>query len=182
MNEVAILERIGQRDRNALRELYHLYSGPLYSYAMKVLGVKEDAEEVLQDVYVRIWSKAPDYNPAQSKPFTWAYMITRGLCFDRLRKRSRRPKTSAVEIDESVLGAEPSGIENLYFRETKVRIRNAMELLADKERECIELALFEENSHSAIAQRLEQPLGTVKARIRRGMLKLREILKNDEIA
>ena len=107
-------------------------------------------------------------------------MILRGLCLDRLRKRTVRSRISIVELSivENVASSGPKGIERIYFNELTGKVRNAMQRLNMEERRCLELAIFGEATHPEIAERLGQPLGSVKSRIRRGMVKLREHLKD----
>ena len=99
-----LLRRIGEGQRAALQELYHLYSKPLYSYALKILGNQQDAEEVVQDAFVRYWKKAAKYDRSRSKPFAWAVMILRGICFDRLRQRKKLSHPPTLQDSEKSLG------------------------------------------------------------------------------
>jgi RNA polymerase sigma-70 factor (ECF subfamily) len=179
--EAALLRRVGAGDRKALQELYHLYSKPLYSYALKVLGNEQDAEEVVQDAFVRYWKKAAKYDPARSKPFAWAVLILRGICFDRLRQRKKLSHPPTLPDSERFLEKLPDrSIESLAFRETAQFVRTAISRLAPEERSCIELAVFGEFSHSGIAEKLGRPLGTVKSQVRRGMGKLRHLLRPED--
>lgn len=177
--ERSLLERIGQRDSRALSELYQYYAGPLYSYAYKMLSNHEDAEEVLQDTFVRIWKKAAKYDGERSKPFTWSVMIARGLTLDRLRRRNKKSAIKSVPLD---VADEPSTsmddcVEHLFFNEASRQVQQALQTLPEVDRRCLELVVFSEVSHSQIAQETQQPLGTVKARIRRGLVKLRIALE-----
>ncbi|MGK0190520.1 MAG: RNA polymerase sigma-70 factor (ECF subfamily), partial [Verrucomicrobiales bacterium] len=177
--EVQLFERMGMGDSGALEELYQIYSNPLYSYAFKMLTNQEEAEEVLQDTFVRLWKKATKFRPEVSKPFTWSTMILRGLCLDRLRKRNVRSRIVVVELSivENLACSSPKGIERLYFSELTSRVRKALQGVNAEERQCLELAIFGDATHPEIAEKLGQPLGTVKSRIRRGLIKLRELLK-----
>ncbi len=176
--ERELLAKVARREHAALAELYQAYAAPLYSYAHKMLASCEDSEEVLQDAFVRIWRKAPDFDGGRCKPFTWAVMIVRGLCLDRLRKRNKKSAIHSVPL-ESV--PEPHGraddcISHLFFSESARQVKQAMDTLPAAERECVECVIFSEETHTQIAERLQQPLGTVKARIRRGLIKLRTTL------
>lgn len=178
--EIRLFARMGCGDTSALEELYQIYANPLYSYAYKMLSNQEEAEEVLQDTFVRLWKKASKFRPEVSKPFTWTIMILRGLCLDRLRKRNVRARVSVVELSvvENLASTGPKGIERLYFNELTSRVRKGLAGLNVEERQCLELAIFGDATHPEIAEKLGQPLGTVKSRIRRGLLKLRELLND----
>ena len=177
-----LLRRIAARETRALDELYQCYAGPLYSYAFKILSSHEDAEEVLQDTFVRIWKRAPKYDSAQSKPFTWSVMITRGLALDRLRRRSKKSALRLVPLEsvEEPHSMTDDCISHLFFSESSRQVRQALDTLSQPERECLEWVIFSETTHQQIAERTQQPLGTVKARIRRGMIKLRTALEHHE--
>ena len=99
-DEVRLLQRLARRDSGAVAEAYALYGGPVFSYALRALGSREDAEEVLQDTFLRLWEKAGDYDPSLGRPFTWVFLLARGLCLDRQRRvgrRSRRVRMAATE-------------------------------------------------------------------------------------
>ena len=169
-------------DTLALRRLYALYSGPLYSYALRALGSVEDAEEALQDVFIRLWKKAPDYDAARSGPFTWAWMLMRGLCIDRLRRRGRR-----AIIDEGPSMDDPAALPLtlsvppvLAQRDEIRRVLRAMEQLPTADRRAVEMSVFLEYTGEEIANTLNQPLGTIKSRIRRGLHRLRQILQSHD--
>ena len=182
LNEVALVARMARQDKGALKDLYHLYSKPLYSYAYKVLQNKEDVEECLQDAFVRLWAKAATYDPTKAKPFAWAVLILRGICFDRLRRRGKVSNIDTVPLSSKrgLDRVDDSTIESLSFRETTIRVKNALSLLEPEERQCLEMAVFGETSHSRIAATLNKPLGTVKSHIRRGLIKLRTLLEEDD--
>jgi RNA polymerase sigma-70 factor (ECF subfamily) len=180
--EARLFQRMAQGDHSALDELYAMYANPLFSYAYKMLGDQEESEEVLQDTFVRLWKKAGKFQPDISKPFTWSVMILRGLCIDRLRKRGTRARASLVGISFTVVEDHVAqgnrGIERLYFSELTRKVRKALQQLNEDERHCLELVIFGEATHPEISDQLGQPLGTVKSRIRRGLIKLRELLKD----
>ena len=144
--ERALLKRIGRGDHAALDELYQAYAGPIFSYAYKMLSRHEDAEEVLQDVFVRIWKKAKYYDGTRSKPFTWSIMITRGLALDRLRKRNKKSALRTLPIDEveEPCTQNDECITHLFFDEASRQVETALRTLPDEERRCLELVIFSE--------------------------------------
>jgi RNA polymerase sigma-70 factor (ECF subfamily) len=177
--EIALLKRIGQGDRRSFEELYDRFSGVLFSTAYRVLNNQEAAEDVLQDVFIQIWEKAPLYDPARGKPMTWAITLTRNKAIDRLRSTQRRNRLH----DEMEREAETfekfddkSSFDAAAGVETGKMVREAIQKLSKDQREAIELAFFSSLTQTEISERLNEPLGTVKARIRRGMMKLKDLL------
>ena len=177
--EIELLQRVAQGDRPSFETLYDRFSGVLFSVANRVLNNQEAAEDVLQDVFVQIWEKAPLYDPARGKPMTWAVTLTRNKAIDRLRSTVRRNRLQDDVQRESETFAQfddRSSFDALASGETKQLVRAAMQKLSPDQREAIELAFFSSLTQTEIAERLNEPLGTVKARIRRGMTKLRDVL------
>jgi RNA polymerase sigma-70 factor, ECF subfamily len=185
MVDQEMIARIGRRDQSAFSALYDRLSGPLYSLTVKMLGDPAEAQDALQDVFLQIWSRAGTYDPEQSSVFSWAVLLTRSRVIDRLRARGRRLRVvvgSSEDKDKRTDVADASTVESgadtAEKNDEAARVRYVLTNLPSEQREAIELAFFEHLSHHEIAARLGQPLGTVKARIRRGLLKLRERLNN----
>lgn len=181
--EVRLISRITQGDHEAFAALYDLYAKPLYSFVLRVLGDAREAEDVLQEVFLSIWQKAPSFSETLGKPFNWAVTMTRHKAIDRLRARQRK-----LRLVEEMAGdagvAEASGErqrdENLW-RDQAEQVRKALTELPQAQRGAIELSFFSGFTHPEIARALAQPLGTIKARIRRGMLRLREGLEEASV-
>jgi RNA polymerase sigma-70 factor (ECF subfamily) len=177
--EIDLLRRIGQGDRESFAIYYDRIAGTLFSIAYRLLHSREAAEDVLQEVFVQIWEKAPLYDPARGKPTTWAVTLTRNKAIDRLRSIQRWSRLQE-DLQHEATTAEPtdeqSSFDAVALGESGKLVRDAMRDLANDQREALELAFFQSLSQSEIAERLGQPLGTVKARIRRGLLKLRELI------
>jgi len=182
MLDQEMIARIGRRDQSAFSALYDRLSGPLYSLAMKMLGDPAEAQDALQEVFLQIWSRAATYDPEQSSVFSWTVLLTRSRVIDRMRARGRRSRVVVASTEDAPTAADASTVESAADTAEKndeaARVRYVLNNLPSEQREAIELAFFEHLSHHEIAARLGQPLGTVKARIRRGLLKLRERLKN----
>jgi RNA polymerase sigma-70 factor (ECF subfamily) len=177
--EIELLRRIGQGDRLSFEELYDRFSGPLFSAACRVLNNQVTAEEVLQDVFIQIWEKAPLYNPAIGKPLTWAMTLTRNKAIDRLRstqRRNRLQENAQLEAETLERFDDRSSFDAVASMETCKLVREAMEELSQDQRQVIELAFFSSMTHTEIAEHLSVPLGTIKTRIRRGLMKLREVV------
>jgi RNA polymerase sigma-70 factor (ECF subfamily) len=177
--DAALIERIRNADRSAFMTFYDRFSPLLFSVAARVLGDRKEAEDVLQEVMLLIWNKSGEYDPELGSLSSWAVALTRNKALDRLRSRTRRLRLIeevAIMAEESETSSSPSVNEVLHGRERAEMLRAAMKELPAEQRMAIELAFFTGLSQTDIASRLQQPLGTVKARIRRGMLRLREQL------
>ena len=177
--EIELLRRIGQGDRRSFEELYERFSGVLFSTAYRVLNNQEAAEDVLQDVFIQIWEKAPLYDPARGKPMTWAVTLTRNKSIDRLRSTQRRNRLNDdVERESQTFEQfdDRSSFDAVAQGETGKLVRDAIQKLSKDQREAIELAFFSSLTQTEIAERLNVPLGTEKARIRRGMMRMRDVL------
>jgi len=174
-----LLLRVAARDRAALGEFYDNTSTPLYSVALRILGDASEAEEVIQDVFVQIWEKAGAFDVTLGSAFHWALSITRHRSIDRVRARQRRARLveefqQAFLVEDPVQkGADAGALE----ADEAAVVRQALKGLPQEQREAITLAFFGGRTHSEIAESLKAPLGTVKARIRRGLLQLRENLQ-----
>jgi RNA polymerase sigma-70 factor, ECF subfamily len=179
LEESRLLSRAGAGDREAFRLLYARYSAPLFSLAIRLVGNIGEAEELLQDAFMKIWRNAASYDPRKSRPFTWAVTVTRRTCIDHLRKRQRIPATTPLLADDEATidySASDTVRHSAEAGEDTERVRGALAGAPPNQRRALELALFSGMTHTEIAQRLEQPVGTVKSWIRRGLLDLRSTL------
>jgi RNA polymerase sigma-70 factor (ECF subfamily) len=177
--EIELFKQIGQGDRASFEELYDRFSGLLFSTAYRVLNNQAAAEDVLQDVFIQLWEKAPIYNPALGKPLAWAVTLTRNKAIDSLRSTQRRNRLQddvqrESEISETI--DHRSSFDAAASGEMNKLVRRAIEKLSREQRQVIELAFFSSMTQAEIAERLNQPLGTIKARIRRAMMKLRDVI------
>jgi len=176
-----MLAHAARGDQQAFAQLYDRLSGPLYSLAVKMLGDVNEAQDALQDVFIQVWRRAASYDPAQSSVFSWAMLMTRSRIIDRLRARGRRLRVATASTDDNdstPAAVDASAVQNtadtVGRNDEAMRVRIILDKLPADQRQAIELAFFSELTHHEIAAQLNQPLGTVKARIRRGLLKLRE--------
>jgi RNA polymerase sigma-70 factor, ECF subfamily len=178
-HEIELLRRISEGDRAAFAEFYDLYSSLLFSVAVKILRDQKEAEDVLQDVFIQIWDKAKAFDAKLGKPSSWAMTFVRNKAIDRIRASQRRAKlveSATAEILPTQLEG-PSANDSVCGREKAEFIRTAVIALPTEQRQAIEMAFFSGLTQNEISERLREPLGTIKARIRRGMLKLREKLE-----
>jgi RNA polymerase sigma-70 factor, ECF subfamily len=176
-----MLALVAREDQQAFSRLYDRLSGPLYSVALRMLGDAAEAQDALQDVFLQLWRRAGSYDVDQSSVFSWAILMTRSRVIDRLRARGRRLRVVSSSTDDDaskVAMAHASTIESAADtadrNEEAARVRSSLSKLPAEQREAIEMAFFNDLTHHEIAAALGQPLGTIKARIRRGLLKLRE--------
>jgi len=181
MADREMIARVSRADQTAFSALYDRLSGPLYSLALKMLGDSLDAQDALQEVFVQIWSRAGTYDPEKSSVFSWAVLLTRSRAIDRLRARDRRlrvvPGSTADEAkltEATNASTVESAADTANKKDEAAHVRSLLNNLPEDQRQAIELAFFGHRTHHEIAAQLGQPLGTVKARIRRGLLKLRE--------
>lgn len=174
-----LLEAMARGDKAALARLYDLLARPLYSLAFRVLNDAGEAQDVVQDVFLQMWHKAASYDTSRGSVFAWAATLTRNRAIDRVRMRKRRAKLlagAAPDLRPAGVGPGTDSAGSLWLREKAGAVRTALTALAPDQQKAIELAFCSGLTQQEIAARLNEPLGTIKARIRRGLLKLREIL------
>lgn len=179
LNDSELFSRTARGDDASLAELHRRYSGILLATAFRVLNNAKDAEEVVQEAFVQIWEKASVYDVRRGKPLTWAMTLTRNKAIDRLRRIQRRRRLhDEVEQDARIWDhvVENDSSDEAAAHETRDIVRSAVIQLSGDQRRAIELAFFGGLTQQQIAEQLRQPLGTVKARIRRGMIRLRQII------
>jgi RNA polymerase sigma-70 factor (ECF subfamily) len=179
VDDYALLRDTALGNHDSLAALHQRYSGVLLATAFRVLNNLRDAEEVVQEAFVQIWEKASVYDADRGKPLTWAMTLTRNKAIDRLRRVQRRNRLhDDIEAEAQIWDkiADHDSADEAISHETQAIVRSAVIQLSDAQRRAIELAFFGGLTQNEIAERLHEPLGTVKARIRRGMMKLRQIL------
>ena len=174
-NDVALLSAIAARDEVALARLYDRYRAILFGLLMRILNNREEAEDVLQEVFLQVWRKAEDFDENRGRPFTWLVTLARSRGIDRLRTlaaRERVAEAGAREPSEEISDAVPDAFKS----EQRGLVSEALAKLPDEQKRPIMLAYFEGLTQSEIATNLGAPLGTVKTRMRTGMIRLRELL------
>ncbi len=161
----------------ALRELYDLTSGKLYGVAMRVLGNRDWAEDVLQEAFLNIWRIAGDYRVALSPPMAWMGVIVRSRALDFRRRRASDRADASVELDDmlndTLASDEANPMDTTDASEQAWALHECLRKLENKQREVVSLAYLRDLSHGELAQQLQLPLGTVKTWIRRGLDQLR---------
>lgn len=173
----AYVERARAGDQESLARLYDESSHLVYTVAYRILGHAADAEEVTLDVYTQVWRDAVKFSPERGTVSAWLVLLARSRAIDRLRSSSARrsaelPLPASHDLPDPALRPDELGAASQQRR----IILRALALLSAEQREAIELAFFAGLTHAELAARLGEPLGTVKTRIRLGMMKLRELL------
>jgi RNA polymerase sigma-70 factor, ECF subfamily len=174
------VERIAAGDKQAFAELYDRFSGPLYGAALRILRDPMEAQDVVHDVFVTLWEKAATFDTTRGSAFSWAVTLLRNRAIDRVRMRRRRAELLAdsapSDLGYSDTSLGPTGEELATLGDDARAVRAAVAALPVEQQRALELAFFGGLTQEEIAQKLSEPLGTVKARIRRGLLKLRDSL------
>lgn len=171
-----LLRRASGGDHDALAEFYDRTSHLVYGLALRILGHREAAEDTVIEVYAQAWRDAKTYDPQRGTPCSWLLNLTRSRAIDLLRARKRERANDPLESAYEVHAATPDPEEATADAERHRFVRSALTRLSGEQREAIELAYFRGLSHTEIADQLGQPLGTVKTRIRLGMMRMRELL------
>ena len=171
-----LLQRIASGDQSAVAELYDLTSPLVFGLVLRILGERALAEDVVVEVYTQVWKQAQNYDPQRGTPLSWLLTVTRSRAIDALRARQRTRTTEPLETAAEAQAQTPSPEEVSTVKERRRVVSQALASLSAEQRQAIELAYFLDLSHSEIAERLGQPLGTIKTRIRTGLLRLRELL------
>lgn len=183
LDDIVLIEMIAGARSEALAALYDRYGRLVFTIACRVVGDPETAEEITQDVFVRVWEGASTYRPDMAKVSSWLISITRHRSIDELRRRGARPEKGSMALleDLGIEGAE--GMPSLNGPEDAVEntlqnrsIRQAIASLPPEQRNVLNLAFFMGLSHSQIAETMGEPLGTIKSRIRLAMHRLREAI------
>jgi RNA polymerase sigma-70 factor, ECF subfamily len=180
-----LLAAAGRRDagsQTAFSELYRSTSAKLFGVALRILRRQDWAEEVLQECYVNIWKHSAAYQAGLSAPMTWMTSIVRNRCLDWLRRPNLEDTTDDDQAFDNVESAAPGPLALLEQSTEAGAIARCLQALEEKQRHAISIAYFEGLTHTELARKLGQPLGTVKTWVRRGLLKLKDCLGSAGIA
>lgn len=174
--EEPVLERVGRGDREAVAQCIELYSGLVWSLARRFIANESDAEEAVQEIFVEIWSTASRFDPARSGEATFISMIARRRLIDRVRKSGREPEREPLQDHEQFLTRD--GHITLESAADTSRVLRVIETLDAPQQQVLRMSTWLGMSHAAIAEHTEMPLGTVKSHLRRGLLRIREQLRD----
>ena len=177
-----LMSRIKTRDKEAISELYDHYHRLLFGLILSILKKREEAEDILQEVFTNIWEKADQFDTERGTVYTWIVSMARNKSIDRLRSKVyKEQKKQAVSLnDEDVhhplYSEETDPLENTILTDRAKKVHAALAQISEKQRKVLQVAYFNGMSQSEISEEFDIPLGTVKTRMRDGMMKLREIL------
>ena len=176
-----LLTLIAKGDRRAFGQLYDRSSQVLFTLSLKMVGDREEAEDLLQEVYTEVWRKSVRYDERRGSPMAWLTTLTRSRGIDRIQARASRGRGMTESIDDAPIadtqGHDPTPFDQQADAEVQGFVMKALVELPAAQRQALELSYYEGMSHSEIAERLKEPVGTIKTRIKLGMSKLKSALQ-----
>src|SRR5579863_10735844 len=176
--DATLVHRLLQKDVGAFEELYDRHSRIVYALVVRILQQGSTAEEVVQDVFLHLWRNAGQYQPSRGPFVPWLLTLARNRALDQLRLKSERQRRREDQTEEIPAVVSAPDFEGKFDEKRRaLRVRELIASLQPQQKRAIELAYFEGLSHSEIAAKLQEPLGTVKSWIRNGLLKLKEGLQ-----
>jgi RNA polymerase sigma-70 factor (family 1) len=183
IDDICLLALIAQQDRNALARLFDRYAPVVHAIAFKILGITEEAEEIVLDVFSQVWRNARTYDSKRARVDTWLFLLTRSRALDRLRSLQRRMRvttasTIAAKVELQVCTSNPE--EEIVINERRATVHRALAKLPDEQKQVLEMTYYQGLSHREIADLTGISLGTIKTRIRLGLSKLRGILTTED--
>lgn len=183
LSDLDLLREIAAGSGEALGLFYDRHAALVLGFLCRLLSDRNEAEEILQEVFLQVWRDARRYDPERSSPRGWLLLLARSRAFDRHRATaSRRRREDGAARSSPALAVAPLGTRRLEHGESRRRIGSALERLPPEQRRVIELAFYEGLTQTQIAAALNAPLGTVKSRALIAMRKLRQMLREEEPA
>ncbi|HEY8223645.1 MAG TPA: sigma-70 family RNA polymerase sigma factor [Pyrinomonadaceae bacterium] len=173
--DIQLLKAVARGDEQALATLYDQYRIILFGLLVRILNSREEAEDVLQEVFMQVWRRAADFDETRGKPFTWLVTLARSRAIDRLRSLGARERV-AVAATRDVQEETSDAASDAFRSEQRQLVTSALAQLPEEQKRPLVLAYFDGLTQSEIAEKLGAPLGTIKTRMRSGMIKLREVL------
>jgi RNA polymerase sigma-70 factor (ECF subfamily) len=175
-----LLRAISRGDESALAALYDRYRLILFGLVLRILHDRPEAEDVLQEAFLQVWRRASDFDPERGRAFTWLVTIARSRALDRLRASGSRARI-ATEAEQEPRETTGDAAADAVKSEEGEIVRQALAELPEEQRRALFMAYFEGLTQSEIAARLGDPLGTVKTRMRSGLMKLRDLLRDKRV-
>jgi RNA polymerase sigma-70 factor (ECF subfamily) len=170
------LRRVAEKDAAALEEVYAATSAKLFGICLRILKDREEAEDALQEVYVKVWRSAASFDPARASPITWLATLARNRAIDNLRSSARSRGTEPIEAGLEMPDSQKDAFSAASEGEDRVRLAACIGELDQHQSSAIRSAFLDGATYNELAERSEIPLGTMKSWIRRGLLRLRECL------
>jgi RNA polymerase sigma-70 factor, ECF subfamily len=176
--ESALAARLAERDPEAVREVYERHGPMVFGFLLKTLGNRPTAEDVQQQVFLEVWQRGPTFDPARGSLLTWVMTIARSRAIDQLRRRVPEPVGGS---DEPVFERDPDDrVDDVERLIERYRAASLLAQLPNEERRLLRMRFYDDLSQSQIAERTGLPLGTVKMRMARAFVRLRELMEEDE--
>jgi RNA polymerase sigma factor (sigma-70 family) len=175
LSDEALVALAARSEQSALAELYDRFGRPAYGLALRILRDESLAEDAVQDAFLAVWRTAPRFLPERGKASTWILTLVHRRAVDLVRREERR-RTDALDPETEPGDRSPPVDEEAWLRLQRERVQGALRQLPDQQREAIELAYYGGFTQSELAERLGQPLGTIKSRMFLGLGRLRELL------
>jgi RNA polymerase sigma-70 factor (ECF subfamily) len=176
------MKRIKAKEAGALKELYGLYNRLLFGMILPIVKNKEEAEGVLQEVFVNIWQKAHTFDETRGNVYSWLVTLSRNKAIDRIRSKDyNTQKKASVTLDDPSItleGDKSDPLETTIYSDRAEIVKKALAEIPEEQCEVLKIAYYEGLTQSEISERLDIPLGTVKTRTRQGMIKLKNLLES----
>lgn len=180
--ERKLIKLVNAGDTRALEQLYELYKSLLFGMIISIVKKREEAEDVLQEVFITIWEKANTFDPDRGNVFSWIVTLSRNKAIDRIRSKGyKNQQKTSLTVEALALSSEADTydpLETTIFSDRAELVKEALKKIPETQSEVIKIAYYTGMTQSEIADHLDLPLGTVKTRTRQGMIKLKEILQN----
>ncbi|MCB0664182.1 MAG: sigma-70 family RNA polymerase sigma factor [Saprospiraceae bacterium] len=174
MIDVQIVKRLKKRDKSALTDLYDHYSAAFYGQALRILNNESLAQEAVQDTFLKIWNNIDQYDDRKGRLFTWMYRLARNEAIDRKRSKDFKQSNKTIPLESNVSNTEAD--DSTATKVDDIGVKQLLNLLDDDTRGILDLVYFQGFTHSEVADLTETPLGTVKTKVRRAIIKLRSVL------
>ncbi len=178
--DAQLMQRVARGDKLAFAELYDRFSAPLYATAVRVVRDPAEAQDIIHDAFITVWEKSSTFETSRGTAFSWVVTLVRNRAIDRVRMRRRRAELLSESVPSDLGYHENAPADGADFvavaGDDARQVRAAVATLPVEQQRALELAFFTGLTQEQIAAKLNEPLGTVKARIRRGLLKLRDLL------
>ena len=178
LSDEALVALAARSEQSALAELYDRFGRPAYGLALRILRDESLAEDAVQDAFLAVWRTAPRFLPERGKASTWILTLVHRRAVDLVRREQRR-RADALDPETEPGDRSPPVEEEAWLRLQRERVQSALRQLPDQQREAIELAYYGGFTQSELAERLGEPLGTIKSRMFTGLARLRELLEGE---
>ena len=171
---ITLIGRVANGDRNAFSEVYTATSAKLYGIVLRILKNRERADDVLQEVYIKLWQRAGKFNPQKASPMTWLCTIARNSAIDEIRRQ--RPDVVETDYAHFASDSDRTPADNAQINEELLKLNDCLDLLGDEQRNVIKQAYLDGYTRSELAKINDKPVGTIKSWLRRGLIQLRDCL------